>query len=86
MNNKVVANGGISFVGLLQIVFIVLKLCKVINWHWALVMLPLEISVGTAVIALIANLSQLNLKVPACTQRIHGQTGGVEIAESKENL
>lgn len=56
MNNKVVANGGISFVGLLQIVFIVLKLCKVINWHWALVMLPLEISVGTAVIALIVTL------------------------------
>lgn len=41
MNNK---NGGITFVGLLQIVFIVLKLCKVINWSWIWVLSPLWIS------------------------------------------
>lgn len=37
-------NGGITFVGLLQIVFIVLKLCKVINWSWIWVLSPLWIS------------------------------------------
>ena len=35
--------GEISFVGLLQIVFIVLKLCKVINWSWLWVLSPLWI-------------------------------------------
>ena len=31
----------IGFLGLLCIVFIVLKLTDVIDWHWALVLLPL---------------------------------------------
>ena len=35
------AVGGLSFWGLLGIVFIVLKLCGVINWSWWLVLLPL---------------------------------------------
>lgn len=34
------AAGGISFSGLLQIVFIVLKLCNVIDWSWWCVLLP----------------------------------------------
>lgn len=34
-------NGGISFWGLLQIVFITLKLCNVIAWSWWLVLLPI---------------------------------------------
>jgi len=33
--------GGISFLGLLTIAFIVLKLCNVIDWSWWLVLLPL---------------------------------------------
>lgn len=39
-------NGGISFTGLLTIVFIVLKLCNVINWSWWWVLSPLWISFG----------------------------------------
>ena len=35
--------GGISFIGLLQIVFITLKLCKVIDWSWWWVMAPFEL-------------------------------------------
>ena len=35
--------GGISFCGLLTIVFIVLKLCKVITWSWVWVLAPLWI-------------------------------------------
>lgn len=34
---------GIGFVGVLQIVFIVLKLCKVIDWSWFWVISPLWI-------------------------------------------
>lgn len=34
-------SGGIGFVGLLTIVFIVLKLCKVIEWSWLWVLSPI---------------------------------------------
>lgn len=37
-------SGGIGFAGLLTIVFIVLKLCKVISWSWWWVFSPLWIS------------------------------------------
>lgn len=36
-NNK---TGGIGMTGLLQIAFIVLKLCKVIDWRWWWVLAP----------------------------------------------
>lgn len=45
-----VGTGGISFGGLLQIAFIVLKLCKVINWSWWLVMLPTIIPFGLGIL------------------------------------
>jgi hypothetical protein len=41
---------GIGFFSALEIVFIVLKLCKVINWSWGLVLLPLW---GGAVLGLL---------------------------------
>ena len=44
------ASGGISFCGLLTIVFIVLKLCGVISWSWVWVLSPLWISFSLAVI------------------------------------
>lgn len=53
---KVVQNGGIGFGGLLQIVFIVLKLCGVIDWSWVLVMLPLIIDAGLVVLLLLVEL------------------------------
>lgn len=52
-NNNNTTGGSIGFTGLLQIVFIVLKLCKVINWSWWLVLLPTIISAGIAAVALI---------------------------------
>lgn len=42
-------SGGIGFLGLLTIVFIVLKLTDVIDWSWWLVLLP---AYGPAVLAL----------------------------------
>ena len=41
-NNKT-TSGGIGFTGLLLLVFITLKLCKVINWSWIWVLSPLWI-------------------------------------------
>ena len=46
-------NGVVTFVGLLQIVFIVLKLCKVINWSWLWVLSPIWIPIISFIIALI---------------------------------
>ena len=45
MEDKKVNNGGIGFFGLLAIVFIVLKLTKVIAWSWFWVLSPVWISV-----------------------------------------
>ena len=47
------ASSGIGFVGLLTIVFIVLKLCKVISWSWLWVLSPLWIVAGITVLVLI---------------------------------
>lgn len=51
MNNKneTSANGGIGFVGLLTIVFIVLKLLNVIEWSWWWVLSPIWISFGITI-------------------------------------
>ena len=51
MDKKNSGGGGIGFVGLLTIVFITLKLTRVIAWSWWWVLSPLWISV--AVVALI---------------------------------
>lgn len=40
----VATGGGLGFTGLLTIVFIVLKLCNVINWNWFWVLSPLIFS------------------------------------------
>ena len=39
-------SGGIGFCGALQITFIVLKLCKVIDWSWWWVFAPTWIPLG----------------------------------------
>lgn len=36
-----------------QIVFIILKLCKVINWSWKVVLIPLWISIGLTALYLV---------------------------------
>ena len=45
MENRNNSNG-IGFAGLLTIVFVVLKLCGVINWSWFWVLSPLWISLS----------------------------------------
>jgi hypothetical protein len=46
------SSGGISFGGLLTIVFITLKLCHVIDWSWWWVLSPLWISLGLVLVFL----------------------------------
>ena len=56
-NNKpkvtVKTKGGISFMSLLQIAFIVLKLCKVIEWSWLWVLAPTWIPLALVLIVAI---------------------------------
>ena len=53
MDNKNSGGGGIGFGGLLCIVFIVLKLCGVINWSWVWVLSPLWIGFILAIIIIV---------------------------------
>ena len=51
--------GGISFLGLLAIVFITLKLTQVIDWSWWFVLMPLWLPVAIfALVGLIVMLIQ----------------------------
>ena len=47
------AGGGITFLGLLQVAFIVLKLCGVVTWPWSVVLIPLWIDIAIVAIVLI---------------------------------
>ena len=49
-DNNNYTTGGIGFIDVLQIVFIVLKLCGDIKWSWWLVLMPLWICLGITII------------------------------------
>lgn len=57
MNNKQSASsGGIGILGIIQVVFIILKLlgiAPVATWAWSIVLIPLWIDLGIAAIILI---------------------------------
>lgn len=50
---KTMIGGNMTIASLLQIVFIVLKLCKVITWNWVFVLMPLIVVGGIALILLL---------------------------------
>ena len=52
-NNR---NNSIGFVGLLQIAFIVLKLCRVIDWSWWMVLRPILFCCFVAVVAVLVGI------------------------------
>ena len=52
-NNNNKTNGGIGFLGALQIAFIVLKLLGKITWRWFWVLSPLWISAIIGIIVII---------------------------------
>lgn len=45
---------GVSFIELLQLVFIVLKLCKIITWSWVWVLAPTWIGLIIFILVVIA--------------------------------
>lgn len=49
---KTEVHGGIGFLGVLTVAFIVLKLCNVISWSWFWVLSPLILS-GTLIIIMV---------------------------------
>lgn len=51
--NNVNVSSGIGFIEVLQIVFIVLKLVKVINWSWVWVLSPTWIPLLITIICLL---------------------------------
>lgn len=53
MNNKITAGAGTTFVILLQLAFIILKLCNVITWSWVFVLMPLIVYTGIWLILLV---------------------------------
>lgn len=53
---RVERTGGVSFASLLQLAFIILKLCKVIDWTWVQVFIPTFVSLGLTIIVLLVAL------------------------------
>lgn len=55
MSSESKSNGaaGIGFFGLLQIAFIILKLCGVITWSWWAVFIPTWVNIGIVVVIFI---------------------------------
>lgn len=51
--NKSTETHGVSVLGVLLIVFIVLKLVGVISWSWWVVLIPLWISIGLVIIGIL---------------------------------
>lgn len=47
-------SSGVTFTSLLGLTFVVLKLCKVIDWSWWLVLLPFYFPLFFLVVALVA--------------------------------
>lgn len=51
--NQVVVSGGIGFFEALGLVFIVLKLCGVIDWSWWWVLAPIWMPIALLIIAVV---------------------------------
>lgn len=47
------AKGGLGFTSALQLAFIVLKLCKVIDWSWIWVLAPTWISIILVILIIV---------------------------------
>lgn len=58
-NNSSAAGGGIGIGTLLFIVFLILKLCNVIDWSWWWVTAPLWIPIGLILIIMIITFTVL---------------------------
>ena len=69
MNNNNVS--GISFTGLLALIFIVLKLTKVINWSWIWVLCPIWISAILIILIYIGVYVRCNRKISRKNKKVN---------------
>ena len=53
MKEAKVSQSNITLAGLIQLAFIILKLCKVINWSWWWVLSPMWIELGIVLIMVV---------------------------------
>ena len=53
MSKEVTVRGGIGLPALLVVVFIILRLCNVINWSWWWILAPIWIPVAIFIICII---------------------------------
>lgn len=53
MKEKKYSSGGMGLLGVLLVVFVVLKLVDVISWSWWVVLIPLWINLALIIIALL---------------------------------
>ena len=59
-NNRGIAGGGVGIGGLLGIAFVILKLCKVIDWPWIWVLAPFWITAAITIILIITAVNIIN--------------------------
>jgi uncharacterized membrane protein len=52
MSDSKTSSGSVGFTGLLTIAFVVLKLCKMIDWSWGWVISPIWISIALVLLIL----------------------------------
>ena len=52
-NNNSSITSSIGLIEILQIVFIILKLCNVITWKWVFVLMPLIVQCGIVALVLL---------------------------------
>lgn len=52
-NRSSAAGGGLSILGVVEIVFIILKLLGIINWSWWIVLIPLWIELGITLLIIL---------------------------------
>jgi hypothetical protein len=52
MSDSKTSSGGVGFAGLLTIAFVVLKLCKMIDWPWMWVISPIWISIALVLLVM----------------------------------
>ena len=52
MEDKTTYSGGIGLLGVVQIVFVILKAIGVITWSWPITLIPLWIELGAIIVML----------------------------------
>ena len=52
-NRGTTIGGGLNILGVVEIVFIILKLLGIINWSWWIVLIPLWIDLGITLLVIL---------------------------------